>query len=747
MHSGGFSLSEPNPGVQSAIDTDGADSYRSSPILSRNRPLAVRGRLEDFLRTDKTPTMIPLRREIHHGGAKRIAGLALLAAALCIAPLGCATSKMTELRSAPKGPLVERLKLTSRKGPQASARTRQFLRVNDLEENRDDPKALLKGIQAIIEREPTAPRVYAFAELAFIEAEKAKKKEPELALDLYGASAFHAYQYLFDKRFLANRNPYDPQFRGACDLYNGALEGALRLICADQGLKPGKTYTIETASGAWHLQCSLRSSRWVPEDFDRFEFVSDYELKGLKNQYQTYGLGVPLIAVRRRHANEPPAAKYYPEGLSFPVTAFVRPLPVGNQDCCDVTAEHAGIIELHDPLAVADIAVGDVRVPLESDLTTPMAYFLNSPELNELATVGLLDPGKLLDFRANSQERIMGLYMVQPYEPGKIPVLLVHGLWSSPMTWMEMFNDLRSVPVIRENYQFWFYLYPTAQPFWISAGQLREDLAKIRDRVDPNHQERALDQMVLVGHSMGGLVSRLQTIESRDEFWKLVSDQPFSHVKADPEDRARLEKSLFFHPNPSVRRVVTVGTPHRGSEMSNDLTRWLSNKLIRLPDMLDLTKDSVISENKELIRDDRLLRIETSVDSLAPDSPFFPVMLAGNRAPWVRYHNIVGVLPKKGITGYLANGGDGVVAYSSAKMDDVVSEVTVPAMHSDIHAHPRAILEVRRILLEHLHEVYSSGEINPVRMAAVPWESNQVRSPGWSQSGRPVNLFAAPSPN
>ena len=692
-------------------------------------------------------TMFPFRREVYHGGARRIVVVAIVTAALGVSAGGCATSKMTELRSAPRSPLVDRFKLTSRKGPQASERTRQFVRVNDLEEYKDDPTAMLERIQAVIEEEPTASHVYAFAELAFIEAEKVKNSEPELALNLYGASALHAYQYLFDKRFLTRRNPYDPHFRGACDLYNGALEGSLRLICKDQGLKPGQTYSIDTASGTWHFQCALRSDRWVAEDFERFEFVSDYELKGLRNHYQTYGLGVPLIAVRRSHDGEPPAAKYYPQGLSFPVTAFVRPMPVGNQDCCDATAQHAGILELHDPLATADVAVGDVRVPLESDLTTPMAYFLNSPELNRLATVGLLNPEKLLALRPGGQDRIMGLYMIQPYEPGKIPVLLVHGLWSSPMTWMEMFNDLRSVPVIRENYQFWFYLYPTAQPFWISAGQLREDLAKIRDRVDPQHEERALDQMVLVGHSMGGLVSRLQTLESRDDFWRLVSDEPFSQVKADAEARARLERSLFFHPNSSIRRVVTIGTPHRGSEMSNDLTQWLSNKLIRLPDMLDLTKDDVISENKELIRDDRLLRIETSVDSLDPESPFFPVMLAGYRAPWVRYHNIVGVLPKKGLTGYFADGGDGVVAYSSARMDDVVSEVTVPAPHSEIHAHPRAILEVRRILLEHLREVYSSGELAPVRMASGPSPDNPLRTATWPPPDRPIKLLAAPSAN
>ena len=140
-----------------------------------------------------------------------------------------------------------------------------------------------------------------------------------MALDFYGASVLHAYQYLFDERFRDLRNPYDPQFRGACDLYNGALEAALRLVCKDKGLLPGKTHTIRTAAGNWDITCVVRGGHWRREDFDRFEFVSDYEINGLKNHYRTYGLGVPLIAVRPRATRASrPAASYYPAGLSFP---------------------------------------------------------------------------------------------------------------------------------------------------------------------------------------------------------------------------------------------------------------------------------------------------------------------------------------------------------------------------------------------------------------------------------------------
>ena len=619
---------------------------------------------------------------------------------------GCASSKYATLRKVPQSPLVDRLKLTARSGPRPSGRTEQFLRVYDLVDDEEhDPRKLLEKVQEIIDREPSADKIYAFAELAYLEAKKAEDHDPRLALDLYGASVLHAHQYLFDKRFRYLRNPYDPQFRGACDLYNGALEGGLRIACQDGGLVPGQTYTISTAAGNWDITCELRGGPWRNEDFDHFEFVSDYEIRGLKNHYHTYGLGVPLIAVRRSYQGEPAAARYYAPDLSFPVTAFLRPVPGADPNGTDKRARHRGALEIYDPASTTDTVVGSVRVPLEGDLTTPLAYFLSASNMESLATAGLLEPEIFQAMRPGGSEPIMGLYMVQPYEPGKIPVVFVHGLWSSPMTWMQMFNDLKASPEIREHYQFWFYLYPTGQPFWLSAAQMRRDLAEVREVVDPYRQEPALDQMVLVGHSMGGLVSRLQTIDSRDDFWRLVSDQPFRLINAEPEVRQELEETFFFQPSPSVRRVITIGTPHRGSRFSNLTTQWISSKLIHLPRMLVLSQQALFRDNKDLIRDDRLLKIENSIDSLAPDSPFFPVMLASHTAPWVTYHNIVGLVPERGLIGKFAAGSDGVVTYESAAMDDVESQLTVPSDHIVVHAHPRAVLEVKRILLEHLAEL------------------------------------------
>ncbi|HVX61486.1 MAG TPA: alpha/beta hydrolase [Pirellulales bacterium] len=619
---------------------------------------------------------------------------------------GCANTHYVKVRSIPSSPLVERLKTTSRGGPQPSARTMQLLRQYNLAgELHGDMQPLLDKVQAIADQEPTPQKVYAFAELSYIAGKKAELTSPAAALDHYGASVTYAYKYLFDERYSPLRNPYDPEFRGACDLYNGSLESGLRIVKQQGALLPGRSHSIESASQAWDVKIVIRSERWQPADFAELKFVSDYEVQGLKNQYHSYGLGVPLIAIRSRQDSTDPAEKFMPPLMSFPVTAFLRVLPDEQMHATSSRRRHVALLELYDPLSSGDIEIGSRRVPLETDLSTPLAYFLNDPQLDlsdpkinldAIATEGLLRPDKT--------QAETGLYMLQPYEPGKIPVLMVHGLWSSPMTWMEMFNDLRGDPAVRSRYQFWFYLYPTGQPFWQSATKLREDLAHARAVLDPQHREPAFDQMVLVGHSMGGLVSKMQVVASRNDFWNMVSDKPFTAVKASPEGRQHLEHMFFFRPDPAVRRLITIATPHRGSRFANGATRWLARELIRLPQM---GREEIVEENPGLFREHTLLEVRTAVDSLAPDSPILPVLLEAPQPPWLKCHNIVGVLPDKGIIGSVAGGSDGVVSYASAHLDDAVSELKVDSDHLSVHRHPLSILEVRRILLEHLADLES----------------------------------------
>ncbi len=614
-----------------------------------------------------------------------------------VALSGCASREYLEIRKAPHNPLAGPLELLSSSGPKPSGRTAALLRKFSLNAQYDsEPAKALASLQAEIDREPTPEKVYAFAELAYVVGHRSNlmgKKEE--ALNYYSAAVAHAYLYLFDPRFDGQRNSYDPQFRGACDVYNAGLEGTLRIAAAAGQLKPGATHEVVLGERKYTVNITVRG-KWHDDDFEHLEFVSDYEVRGLNNRHHSFGLGVPLIAVRKQHEHEEAAEQFYPPGLSFPVTAFLR------VSHWDEDGSLACELELHDPLVSNTIKVANQIVPLETDVSTALAFYLDQRELQQtgsLATLGLLNP--------NKTQQVSGLYMLEPYDPNRIPVIMVHGLWSSPLTWMEMFNDLRSFPEVRENYQFWFYLYPTGQPFWVSAASLRKDLARARHVLDPELRTAPLDQVVLVGHSMGGLVARMQAIGSGDDFWGIVSERPFGDVRADPEEREELARMLFFHPNQSVKRLITIGTPHDGSHFANEYTRWLARHLITLPNLLVQTSQNLVHDNPDVFRNPELLTITTSIDSLAPDSPILPVLKQRETAPWVKHHNIVGHAADDGFLGAFSSGeGDGVVTLASAQFERAESEIVAKASHSAVHQHPKAILEVRRVLMEHLKQYH-----------------------------------------
>jgi len=643
---------------------------------------------------------------------------------LLLLSAGCASQKFVQVRNNPVNPLTESLSLMSRSGAQITLRTTTLLRHYALLDayNRN-PEDCLVQLQELVMDEKGAEKIYAISELAFTIGSKAEKsRQVGLALDMYTVSVSNAYLYLFCTDLDVSRNPYDPQFRGACDLYNTALEATLRLVSKQGNLKPGNSYRITTSKKDYDIQVVSRGS-WHDADFESLKFCSEFQVKGLDSANVNYGVGVPMIAVRQEHHGASPAEKYYPEGLAFPVTALLRVTSPSIHASPNSQHRHPCVLELHDPLDSTDIELNSRVVPLQSDLSTPLAYFLDNPKFRE-QTDSNLNP-----FEQHKAEKLRGVYMLEPYDPNRIPVVMVHGLFSSPLTWMPMFNDLRSFQELRKNYQFWFYQYPTGQPFWISATQMRSDLFELRKTLDPQATHPVLDQMVLVGHSMGGLVSRLQTLESGEEFWHILSDEPYEKVKGEDVERQRLAAALFFHPNSAVKRVVTIGTPHRGSDYANDYTRWIGRKLIWLPSSITDVGNSLIRQNPNMFRNTELLTTTTSIDSLSPDSPIFPTMLRARRAPWVTYHNIIGVVQKSHWFRGESEPSDGVVGIESAHMDDVASEIMVESKHQDIHRTARAILEVRRILVDHLRELSTQPALAGLLDLPMSWRSNEKRIP------------------
>ncbi len=629
----------------------------------------------------------------------------LLLLLVCCAA-GCAGDQWARLRRIPRNPLTSQLGLDSRKGPEPTPRTKQMLRRYDLIDLLDDdPVKLLAEVQAVAAAEPTAENVYAVAELAYIAAKQSEAiKKEDAALDFYGTAVANAYLYLFDEVYDDGRNPYDPRFRRACDLYNSALEGGLRTINRRGLLHAGATHTIETARQTFEVNVAVRGT-WHELNFNELKFVSDFEVNELTNRYHNFGLGVPMIATYQPRTGQPqPADEFYPPGMSFPVTAFLRVNKIEGEN--GGKPRHSCVVELHDPLKTSKIVVNNRLVPLETDLTTPLAYSLDNQVFKRVngATRGLWRPEETSGAR--------GLYMLEPYDATKIPVVMIHGFWSSLVTWMEMFNDLRGLPEIRDHYQFWFYLYPTGEPFWFTAAQLRADLARMRDKLDRSLYATPLDQMVLIGHSMGGLVAELQTMQSGSAFWDLVSDRPL-HELATASNRDELARTFYFEPNPSVRRVISIATPHRGSNFSNGATQWLGRKLISVPHDVEASRSQALIDDPDFFPASSILRLSNSVDALSSASPILPLMLNTPRAPWVKHHNIVGLLDDVRVIGRVVEGTDGIVDYESAHLDDVASEITVASDHTNVHRSPRAILEVRRILLDHIKQLNGTGNSLP----------------------------------
>src|SRR5687768_14528178 len=318
----------------------------------------------------------------------------LVVAAVAVLLLGgCAQQRYVTLRDRPQNVLANPLRLIARGGPRPTERTLQLLRRYDLLGLQEkSPQVTLTKLQQQIAADPDPDKICSFAELSYIAGQRFESQnKPKDALDNYGAAVAHAYWFLLDPGLDRFRNPYDPEFRRACDIYNESLAAAMRIVIKANRLRPGETQVIQTGKQQLYIETVLRGA-WHAEDIERLEFVDDYQIEGgLTNQYHTYGLGVPLIAVRAKHAGESPEEKYYPPGLSFPVTAFLHVQPqTPEQAAANV---HHCTLELYDPMISSDIAVCNRLVPLETDLTTPLAFFLGNPAFQErekdLATFGL----------------------------------------------------------------------------------------------------------------------------------------------------------------------------------------------------------------------------------------------------------------------------------------------------------------------------------------------------------------------
>ena len=228
--------------------------------------------------------------------------------------------------------------------------------------------------------------------------------------------------------------------------------------------------------------------------------------------------------------------------------------------------------------------------------------------------------------RPDSADAKAQLVMLEPYQRGKIPVVFVHGIASDPTTWLTMFNTLRSQEWFRERYQAWAFRYPSGIPFLATAATLRRELDAAVALSPGAADDPAAQQMVLIGHSMGGLVSKLQVTESGTELWDLVADRPLDAINADEADRERLREVFFFAPLPFVREVIFIGTPFNGSSMASRGVGRLSSWAVVTSTDADERHRRIVRDNPGVFDPWLARKVPTSVDLLRPDHPLLEAM-------------------------------------------------------------------------------------------------------------------------
>ncbi len=254
--------------------------------------------------------------------------------------------------------------------------------------------------------------------------------------------------------------------------------------------------------------------------------------------------------------------------------------------------------------------------------------------------------------------------------------------------------------MIQSKYQFMLYMYPTGVPIPIAAAGLRDSLGQARAMYNPDGRDPMFDRMVLVGHSMGGVLSRTVAVSSGEQFWRLYSDRPFDEILGDREVLDELRRYFFFDAVPSISRVVMLATPHRGSDLTRGVVGRVGTTLISDPDHIHKLLYKLVKQNPDAFDARRFRRLPTSIETLEPNSPILKALESMRPPPpprTIQFHSIIGSLRPTGVDKTT----DGVVPYSSAHLDGVASEKVVRSDHG-VQRDPEAIREVRRILREHV---------------------------------------------
>ena len=560
-----------------------------------------------------------------------------------------------------------------------SEATRIVLHREDLSDSFGrNPEQAIASLHHTMAAESSDPdTLFALAEMAFQWAETSGKHPYFLA------AAVYAYAFLFPEDPEQRPSGFDPRFRTACDIYNRSLTWAF--ASNDRSRVDLRSGRFELPFGSIDIAFDPAGAHWGDQTLSDFTPADELSIEGLDIRYHRAGIGASLAAdatprVQRKDFQVDPDVR-------VPVTALLR-IDLSSRDLQQ--GRLRGSIEVHPAFEPNEVTINGQAVPLEADTSTAFAFGLSDSKVWESEFSGFLDG----DFFDRTAAQLVGL---EPYRPGQIPVVFIHGTGSSSGRWANLINDLQSDPAIREGFQFWSFSYATGNPTAFSAYQLRETIDTAVHTLDPQGKDPALRHIVLIGHSQGGLLAKWLTIDSGSRLWDTVSHKPPEELHLSAESKVLLRRVFFVKPLPEVGRVIFIATPHHGSFVAESTIGGLLARLVTpgariMAALRDLTDDNAddLGFSANMVR-------RGSVWSMSPGNPTIQAFAAIPVSPTIPAHSIIAVEGD----GPIESGDDGVVSYQSAHIPEAVSELVVRSGHS-VQSNPQTAREVRRILLLHL---------------------------------------------
>ena len=500
------------------------------------------------------------------------------------------------------------------------------------------------------------------AERQLHDAQKLEHREPTRALGGYLASAKIASDQL-------NRQPGDARAR---DLYDFAVARCVAVI-ERAPLDPWNHSLSVPGPDGEYVLTTLRHPGAGRNPADYNIIPADTLAIGgtsFDKRITVAGVGAPVVAVGNEE-NSDSRKTLAARRLYGTATAIIR------------FKDHRAQIEFYEPFRTERVTLGGHTSPLAADFTAPLAVALTSERPEKIGLARLLRPEKYA--------HTARLTRLQDYDPNRIPVILVHGLQDTPASWAPMINTLREDPDIRRRYQFWVFSYPSGYPYPYSAALFRKELDSV-DRAFPNHKG-----IVLVGHSMGGMVSRLMITDVGDKLWRVYFGKSPAETNIPGSTKELLEESLIFNHRPEVKRVLFICSPHRGANMASNWIGRIGSMLVKPPVFLASipmsTLTAVATSNPTAMQ---LNRMPNSIDTLAPNNRFVLEINKFPITPGIPFHTIEGDRGR----GDAPKSSDGVMPYWSSHLEGAQSELVVPSKHS-AHRNPQAIAEVGRILRLH----------------------------------------------